>query len=552
MAAGKDLSGRQPDMEEHEQHRTLRDYVAVLRRRKKLVAAIVAVGALAALGLSLIQDKTYTASATFKVQSQNQSVGLAGLLPGQGQLPAQDAAQAAQTATRVSVLRKTIEELGLKTSPQNLRSKITVTPNTQSNLVELAAEAPAAAAAARLANTVTSQAVDATNAGAQRQYGRLAQQLRKRAQDLGTPPSNLSSLTPKERAKLINEASERQVLSQQAAKMQALSTVAQLGQVVERATPPGSPSSPKTARNIVLGAVVGLFIGLGLAGVAESLDRRLRRPDDAKTLVEFPLVGVVPDDAMGGVPIAGTPAEDHVASMDAFRMLQTNLEFLQIDNPPRTVLVTSPLPQEGKTTVAIGVALASASSGRRTLLVEADLHRPVHSARLGLEGKLGLADYLSEKAAPREVVQVREFRDPGVDQRQNGAPDTQEAPHASLACITAGGETSWSAEMLASQRFGAFLDQVGRAYDFVVIDSAPLLAVSETSRILPLVDAVVFCVRLGRTTFEQARAGRDAILRLPERPVGLAITGLTGEAGDGYDYYSYAYSYRFGRAGVKA
>src|SRR4051812_27945250 len=98
MAAGKDLSGRQPDMEEHEQHRTLRDYVAVLRRRKKLVAAIVAVGALAALGLSLIQDKTYTASATFKVQSQNQSVGLAGLLPGQGQLPAQDAAQAAQTA----------------------------------------------------------------------------------------------------------------------------------------------------------------------------------------------------------------------------------------------------------------------------------------------------------------------------------------------------------------------------------------------------------------------------------------------------------------------
>jgi non-specific protein-tyrosine kinase len=225
--------------------------------------------------------------------------------------------------------------------------------------------------------------------------------------------------------------------------------------------------------------------------------------------------------------------------MNAFRILRTNLRFLDVDKPPVSVLVSSSMAEEGKTTVAVGLALAAAAGGdRNVLLVEADLHRPVHSERLGLKESPGIADYLSGSAGPNEVVQTLEFVDPaqGAASDKNG-----EGPVRSrLSCITAGSRTPWPAELLSSERFKDFLDKVSKVYDLVVLDSPPILGAPEATELASQVDGVIFCTRLGRTTTDQASAGREALDRLPPRPMGMVVTGVSVRDPG---YYSYAYSY---------
>ena len=234
--------------------------------------------------------------------------------------------------------------------------------------------------------------------------------------------------------------------------------------------------------------------------------------------------------------------------METFRILRTNLDYIDQGRPVKTVLVTSPLPEEGKTTVSIGLALASALGGRRTLLVEADLHRPVHAERLGLAKSPGLTDYLVGRAEPQDVVQLKDFVDPaaavGDGVATNGA--APEARRLRLSCITAGTDSGNVGELFGSERFASFLEEVSEVYDLVVIDTAPLLAVAETSQLVPLADALLVCLRMGRTTTDQAQVGSEALERLPERPTGLVATGVTERAAGAYSYYSYAYGYRFG------
>jgi capsular exopolysaccharide synthesis family protein len=249
------------------------------------------------------------------------------------------------------------------------------------------------------------------------------------------------------------------------------------------------------------------------------------------------MLSVVVDDAMGGVPVSGSGGDGQIAAMNSFRMLRTNLNFLDVDDPPKTVLVTSALAEEGKTTVSIGLALAAAAGGRRVLLVEADLHRPVHAERLGIRTQPGIADYLGGEASPTDVLQTFEFVDPAASNIKGDGDGPQKS---SLISITAGSRTPWPAELLGSERFADFLQKVRKAYDLVVIDSGPILGVPETSELIPQADSVIFCVRLGRTTTEQAEAGRDALARLPKRPSGLVVTDVSGRD---RGYYAYAYSY---------
>jgi capsular exopolysaccharide synthesis family protein len=540
-----DVNAGGPTEHMSHEHSTLRNYIAVLRRRKLVIIGIGLIAAAVALALSLTQSKTYTASSSFRVQEEAEAVGVGGLLPAQGDFPTATAAQAAETATRDEVLKAVIKQVKVRGSVDDIRDDVSAVQATQSNLVDVSANASTAEGAAALANATASEAAKLTNKEAQRSFSQYADKLYAQQEKVlaGIPDSPVAELGPVQQQIISQQLNRAKQLGDNAAKLESLGLGLQLAKVTDTATPPDSPSAPKPIRDGIIGLIVGLILGMAVAGLLESLDRRLRRPDDAQALFDYPLVGVVARESMGMVPIGNAPGEPEVVSMDSFRMLRTNVRFLSVDDPPRSILVTSPVPEEGKTTVAIGVALAGAAAGMNTLLVEADLHRPVHAARLGLNERPGLADYLAGPASPQQVLQVREFVEPAIAQRNGTRP---KAP-SQLVCVTAGELSGFSAEILGSERFADFLQKVKKVYDLVVIDSAPLLAVAETSQIVPLVDAVMLCVRLGKTTAEQARAGGAALGRLPERPTGLVLTGVTPDSGDGYSYYSYAYSYRFGR-----
>ena len=209
------------------------------------------------------------------------------------------------------------------------------------------------------------------------------------------------------------------------------------------------------------------------------------------------------------------------------------------------MLVTSPLPEEGKSTVAASLAAANAASGRRTLLVECDLRRPSLPARLSVNRSPGLTDYLAGEAGAAEILQVVTLSEgePVLAGGQGrgaaaGAPSTVAGK---LVVIAAGSHSVRPAELLGSARFRAFLEQVCAAYDTVVLDTPPLLSVSDTLEMVPFADGVLLCIRADQTTRDQARAVKAALAHLPERTTAVVVTGLKPGRESDYGYYSYAY-----------
>ena len=286
-------------------------------------------------------------------------------------------------------------------------------------------------------------------------------------------------------------------------------------------------------------------MGLLFAFLRDALDRRVRSAQAVSEHLDSPVVGHVSSTAMGRAGLAsGGRGPLRPEEMEAFRILRMNLEFLDVDKKVRSILVTSPLPEEGKSTVAASLAWTSAIAGKRTLLVECDMRRPSLAARLGLSESPGLSDMLAGKASREDVM--RPLSVTGEVSPNGGDPGARSAGEASkLVCVIAGTQAPRPAEMLGSQRFKDFVREVAEDFDMVVLDSPPLLSVVDARELIPCVDAVLLCIRASRTTSDQAKAGKEAIDRFPARPMGIVVTGL--KRGEGPDYGAYSEVYAYGR-----
>jgi Mrp family chromosome partitioning ATPase len=204
--------------------------------------------------------------------------------------------------------------------------------------------------------------------------------------------------------------------------------------------------------------------------------------------------------------------------------------------------VTSGLPEEGKSTVAHSLAATSAAGGKRALLVECDLRRPIVATRLGIASQPGLSDVLAGGVKFTDVVQTLALQTPGATVNGGRPPRDEESWLKTLDCVTAGSPSAEPAELLSSDRMREFLREATSAYDVVVLDSSPLLPVADTLGLLSEVDVAVVCVRPSSTTRHEARATRSALHRFPSRPMGLVVTGVR-RRDEEYGYHSYGYSY---------
>jgi polysaccharide biosynthesis transport protein len=492
-----------------------------------------------AAGLSFLQTKSYSAQAALEAQNPANEAGYADLFNSTQQLPAETSSQLEQTVTNVAVLRRVKSTLGLKDSIDTIRSNIAVSQDTQSDFVIVDGSADTAEGAAALTNAVVNTVVALADANIQAQFFKQALGVQKEAASLMTPYAGkkYATLTGAQRVSYQQAATQAQQLEVVAAHLQAFSKIVTVAQVATPASLPSSPSSAHVLEFVIIGAVVGLLLGLLVAWFLESIDRRLRRPDEVESLLGLPIVGALPKGSLGKEP----GQDKDAATIAAFRMLRTNVRFLASNGtrPPTSILVTSAVAEEGKTTVAMGIALSGAASGLNTLLIEADVHRPVHAKRMGTSAGPGLADHLRFGVSPQQVLQVHAFSDPVAAEVRNGNANSGQPR---LACITAGDVSAFSGDALGSKKFAEVIESVGQVYDLVVIDSAPLLAVAETSEIAAMVDAIVFCVRLGKTTAEQVRRARTMLDRLPTPLSGLVVTDLTSDL-DGHYGYGYANGY---------
>lgn len=295
--------------------------------------------------------------------------------------------------------------------------------------------------------------------------------------------------------------------------------------IVDAAVPPASPVKPRIRLNTVLGGVVGLMLGMGGAFLAESLDTTFKTAEEAARYLRLPLLSAIPlirrrRNDKDSLPLL-TTSQPRSPFAEAFRHLRTNLLYLSPDRPLRLLLVTSPGPEEAKSTVAVNLAAAMAQAGRRVWLLEADLRKPGLSWTLGPEGTLGLTDLLVDGVPVDRALQGTE-----VD---------------NLWFVPSGTIPPNPAELLGSQKMRALLEQARSGADAVVIDAPPVLPVTDAAVLAPHVDGVLLVVWLGRTPREAARRARERLAAVGARVVGVVVHGVTPGRRDGYYYYSRYY-----------
>jgi len=498
--------------------------VRILRANRLLVVICVVFAVGLALGLSATQEERYRATAGLAFDNLSEDFAVVGSVGSVPEASSSLALRKSQTLLSTKTLEGASEKLGDGSTVTDLRRRVTTAPEVTSNLVLVTAEADTAAGAATTANAVATVAAQRETTATRLRFSRGARELRRR----------YAALPASDRADIATRSSYRERIS----RLDALASVASPVRLDDRARVPDSAFSPKPVQAGVIAGLAGLLIGLALAFGRNALDRRLRGVDAIRAALDIPFIGQVREEAMGTAGLANpdTPPLSEI-DLEGFRILRANLEFLT-GGDAKTLLVTSPLPEEGKSTVAASLAWASAMSGRRTLLVECDLRRPTLAARLGVARAPGLVELLSGDATIDDVTRVMSAKPLST----NGARPQGGVAAVSLDCVLAGGSAADPAAVLGSDGFSAFLLTISSSYEVVILDSAPLLPVVDTLELFPSVDAAILCIRDGRTSRDQAMAARELLDNLDERPVGLVVTGLKRAAAKGYGYY-YSHSY---------
>ncbi len=289
--------------------------------------------------------------------------------------------------------------------------------------------------------------------------------------------------------------------------------------IVGTAGRPASPVSPRPLINIGLGAVLGLLVGIGAAMLKETLDTTIRSPEGLEKATGAALLGSLYFDPLAGKNPLVVSGDQHAPRVEAFRVLRTNLQYLDVDHDSKIFVITSALPGAGKTTTSINIAITLAQAGVRTVLVEADLRRPKFAEYLNLEGSIGLTTVLSHRVDLAEAIQP--WGSFGLDVINSGAVPPNPA------------------ELLQSKAMGTFLNQLRDRYDVIIVDSPPLLPVTDAALLAPQADSTILIVHYGETTKDQAS---QSVQRLQSVGVKLQATVLNWVPGRGADGYGYGYA----------
>jgi len=496
----------------------LHDLLRALRRRVPIILAITVVITSAVLTLSLRAEKQYTATAKLLFRDPGFDEKLFGssiLAPSKD--PDREAATNLGLVSLDTITKRTAAELAVPGLTRNkIRDKVNVTSEGRSDVVAIAATDPSRAFAAKLANTIGQQYIDFRRSADRSKITNATALVRRQ----------LDALSPAQQ----NGPDGRSVKT----RIEQLEILASLqtgnAELVQPAQSPRSASSPKTARNTIVAALLGLILSALLAVLLGRIDRRLRDRSDAERIFERPVLGSIPESRglrktnQGTLSLAGAEGE-------AFRALRTNLRYFAIDQDVKSMLVTSSAPADGKSTIARHLAATAAASNVRAVLLEADLRRPALGRAISNLGSRGLTDVLAGAVELDEVVQ----RIPLSLAGQRGR--AEQHMEGSLDVITAGPIPPNPTDLLESDRMLDVIAELETRYDFVIIDSSPLTVVPDAIPIARRVSGVVVVVRIGKSTTTSARHLHKQLDNLGITPLGIVINSTSPR--EDYGYYGY-------------
>lgn len=439
------------------------------------------------------------------------------------------------------ILEAVRARLGLEMSANALKGMLTVSQIENTQLINIAAQGYDPALAKALVETTAQvfieQQTEEQEARYQSQVDALTAQAAAMEQSLEETqkaiaalgnPSDLPDYARLELAQLETQRANQQtrlsILLQSAEEMRlSMARYTTRISVFEPAELPVAPIGPQKMRNLMLAAAVGLMVGVGAAFLIEYLDDTVRTPDDVKQALPLSVLGIVPylgkNGMQGEVVVAKHPLRP---AAEAFRNLRTSIQFTNLDEPPRTLLVTSPQPTDGKSFTAANLAAAIAQGGKSVILVDADLRHPTlhHTFNLPIEPGLTEA-LLAVEDRPRALRQT-------------------EVEH--LRVVSVGSRAPDSTELLASQTFKRYIAELREQADVVVLDSPPVLAVSDAAVLSTLVDGVVLVMDAGKTRIPAAVQAAERIASVGGVILGVVLNRVKARSG-GYYYYYYYHDY---------
>ena len=435
---------------------TVSGYLRIFRERWRLIAMVTVLSFLIALGITVATPKQYQASAQVFVAS-NTTNDPAAQYEAAAFLQSQVSTFAA-IVTSPDILHKVESDLNLGLSDQELKAKLSADAPAAQSLVNIHATDGNADQAAALANSTAKAFITAIE-------GYL---------------TTLGSNAPSVRL-----------------------------YVTDPATAPSSPISPQTLLNLSLGIFLGLLLGAALAVARDLLDNRIKSSDELVKISGAPLMGVIVEDSKTDrIPIA-TRVSTRSQRAENYRQLRANLQFANVDRHPRVIAVTSAIPGDGKSTVALNLASTLAEAGFSVCLVDADLRRPSVAKSLGLPSPVGLTSVLIHQIDLNEALQ---------------------SAGSNLHVLTSGPTPPNPSEVLASSYVRDVVRSLLDRADYVIVDTAPLLPVADGSEVAALADGTLLVARYGMTTEAHIKSAVATLSRVDANLLGVVLNRIPARA----------------------
>lgn len=454
----------------------LRDYLRILRKRWLSIALITAIGVAIGAGYSLISPKIYRATAQNFVAIGGMTSTNAASTGSSFAL--QRVKSYVELVDTPEVLAPVINQMGLDMSVPALASQVSASNPPQTVLLNVAVTDTDQALAPELANAIATS------------FARQIEVL-ETPQGATASPVKVTVTNPAQGAGLI---------------------------------------SPNTRVNIALGLLLGLGIGVAYAILREQLDTSVKGESDLANLTGRTNLGLVMfDPDATTTPLVALNQQSVRA--EGFRTVRTNLRYVDVDQPPKSVVITSALPNEGKTTTACNLAIAMAQAGLDVCLIEADLRKPKVADYLGVDGGTGLVDLLSGE---RDLDDVLVSWQRGL-----------------LSVIPSGPIPPNPSEILGSRQMAHLLEELGTRFDAVIIDAPPLLPVTDAAVLARNADGAIVVTRFGRTSRDQVRKATEVLDTVGARLLGTVLNFVPAKSGGygygygygGYGGYGYGYGY---------
>jgi len=504
------------------------EYLRVMRAHWLLIVATAIIVTVGTLVFSVYQPAQYQGQAVLLYSQRNQGAAILGVpQPQLSNFPELELATQASLIQQPQILQQVIRDLGLNITAPELLTLLTVSADGQTNVITISALDSTPRGAAAIAGAVARVYAVWSQGKNKRSIAAAAQTIQ---DSLSATKARLTELAaivasdPSEANKAQLQAANT-LYGVLAAQLQQLQSAEQLEtgsvSIVTEGVQDPVRVEPNPLRNAALGLAIGLVLGLSMAFVANTLDSKIESPEEASALYGAPILGQIPFERARGrgpndLSVIARPIS---AVAESYRDLRNGLQFINFEHSIKTLMVTSAVPSEGKSTVAANLAVVLAQAGSKVVLVIADFRRASVVDALGVAEAPGLSEVLCGTCELDAAVQRSAV---------------------GISVLSAGQMPPNPSELLGSVAMRKMLESLAESADFIILDTPPLLAVADAAAVARWTDGALVVVREGLTTRDAAREARKRLAVIGKEAIGIVVTGVPKSGVSRSSYYTYS------------